>query len=542
MPSILLTSVFGPFGVDDSYGRKENPIELFHNQVTREQGIFSLRFNHPSFGLYFLAENIEADVAVLDFPSEKRFVQEIRKGYDYVGISFIIINYVKAKRMAHLVRQHAPGSKIILGGHGTSIPGVEDTIPHDHVCRGEGIRWLRSLLGEDANRPIRHPVLPSGIQKRVLGVPLPIDSALLCPGVGCPNSCRFCATSHFFERSYQPFLTTGDELYRTCLDIEARLGVKDFFVMDENFLRHRQRANRFLELIERNGKDYTFGIFSSADVIRDVGVEFLVRLGVYMLWVGVESKFEIYEKNRGVDFHALIKDLRNSGVAVLASAILFLEQHDRETIEEDIDFIVSLNADFVQFMELGPIPGTALWDNYESNDKLLRELPPWEECHGQDKIWFHHPVFARDETADILREAFERDFQVNGPSLLRFFETAARGAIGLPETSPTLRMRRRQLRERCRDYRPLLPSIRLLAPKSMRRRAREVENLYSEVLGPETAADRVRAALVIPYALVELAKTKLGRTRYQPPTLINHYHTAKQQDRPSQETERSKWG
>ena len=31
---ILLTGVFGPFGVDDAYGRKENIMELFHYQVT----------------------------------------------------------------------------------------------------------------------------------------------------------------------------------------------------------------------------------------------------------------------------------------------------------------------------------------------------------------------------------------------------------------------------------------------------------------------------------------------------------------------------
>ena len=39
---LLLSSVFGPYGVNDEYGEKENKMELFHNQVTREQGIFSL--------------------------------------------------------------------------------------------------------------------------------------------------------------------------------------------------------------------------------------------------------------------------------------------------------------------------------------------------------------------------------------------------------------------------------------------------------------------------------------------------------------------
>jgi hypothetical protein len=36
---ILLTSVFGPYAQDDEYGsRRINPMELYHNQVTRVQG------------------------------------------------------------------------------------------------------------------------------------------------------------------------------------------------------------------------------------------------------------------------------------------------------------------------------------------------------------------------------------------------------------------------------------------------------------------------------------------------------------------------
>ena len=48
---ILLTSVFGPFGVDDAWGRKENIMELFHNQVTKAQGMASLRVHHLAPGV-----------------------------------------------------------------------------------------------------------------------------------------------------------------------------------------------------------------------------------------------------------------------------------------------------------------------------------------------------------------------------------------------------------------------------------------------------------------------------------------------------------
>ena len=75
-PRVLLASVFKPFAQDDEFGsRAANPIELYHNQVTREQGPFSLRMFHRSWGLMFLQENITAPCTVLDFPTREAFVR-----------------------------------------------------------------------------------------------------------------------------------------------------------------------------------------------------------------------------------------------------------------------------------------------------------------------------------------------------------------------------------------------------------------------------------------------------------------------------------
>jgi len=50
---VLLTSVFKPFATDDEFGsRRINPVELYHNQVTREQGPFSLVVGQFRSGLH----------------------------------------------------------------------------------------------------------------------------------------------------------------------------------------------------------------------------------------------------------------------------------------------------------------------------------------------------------------------------------------------------------------------------------------------------------------------------------------------------------
>src|SRR5215469_14671268 len=131
---ILLSSVFGPYAQNDEFGsRKINPMELYHNQVTREQGPFSLRMFHRSWGIMMIQENIAAPTTVIDFPTREAFEAELRANeYDIVGISSIIVNVGKVREMCRMVRRISPRSAIVVGGHVTAIPGIERLVDADH--------------------------------------------------------------------------------------------------------------------------------------------------------------------------------------------------------------------------------------------------------------------------------------------------------------------------------------------------------------------------------------------------------------------------
>src|SRR5260370_19729517 len=94
---VLFSSVFGPYAQDDEFGsRKINPMELYHNQVTREQGPFSLRMFHSSSGILMIHKNISPPITVLDFHTREAFADELRTNqYNIVSISSIIVNDAK---------------------------------------------------------------------------------------------------------------------------------------------------------------------------------------------------------------------------------------------------------------------------------------------------------------------------------------------------------------------------------------------------------------------------------------------------------------
>ncbi len=546
MNRLLLCGVYKPFGIQDETSEAMCTMELLNNQVTREQGVHSPRSNNPSFGLYLLAENLKVPVTVLDFPSWDEFTKEIRDGgYTHVGISFIVPNVLKTKRMAEYIRRHSPQTKILLGGHGTSIPELRDLVDFDEVCHGEGVSWLRRYFGEDTNRPITHPVVPSAINSYVYGAPLMGKAGIIIPGVGCQNSCRFCSTSHKFDRQYTAFLRTGQDIFAACRKAEEEIGVEDFGLMDENFCKEPQRARELLALMENRGKAYTFSTFSSAEAITKLGTDFLLRMGVNFIWIGVESKADLFEKTKGIDLHKLISDLQNHGISVLASSILFLEHHDKETIHEDIDWAIGLESDLLQFMELGPQPGTRLYQDYEEEGKMLAGIP-WAKKHGQDEIWFRHPHFTAAETASYLRDAFIKKYQMHGPSVLSMAKTSVNGFLNVraeieererlgltwdPEKMTYLkrqgsardefmRLRLESLRKNAERFHPALGTMLKYAPNAAAAaKCREVMALYREAFGPMSLSDRLKSVAVRLFAIRESRRIrKEGSIMRQPPT------------------------
>jgi radical SAM superfamily enzyme YgiQ (UPF0313 family) len=535
---VLLSSVFGPYAQDDDFGsRSINPMELYHNQVTRAQGSFSLRMFHRSWGIMLIQENISAPCTVLDFPKREDFARELTTNrYDIVGISSIIINVGKVREMCRMVRQLSPHSVIVVGGHVTAIPGIETMIDADHIVRGEGVSWMRRYLGEDENAPISHPAIVSGLQTRIMGVRLPerkgATAATVIPSVGCPMGCNFCTTSAFFggKGNFFNFYETGDELFEVMCGIESELEVQSFFMMDENFLLHRKRAIRLLERMKEAGKSWELSVFSSANAIRKYTMPELVELGVSWVWLGLESPKSSYIKLQGADTRQLARELRENGIRVQGSTIIGLEHHTPDNIAEEIEYAVAHQTDFHQFMLYTPVPGTALYKQMAEEGRLLDDVD-FADIHGQFKFNFRHAAISRDDSKKFLDRAFWRDFEANGPSLYRMCETMLQGWRRYRDyPDPRVRERfARQMTKLRSAYNAALWVMEREFNKVNRSVGEQIHRLRREVESEFPVMARLTANLLGPILLWsarrEERRLAAGRT-YEPPVILERRNWA----------------
>jgi radical SAM superfamily enzyme YgiQ (UPF0313 family) len=529
---VLLSSVFGPYAQDDEFGsRAINPMELYHNQVTRAQGSFSLRMFHRSWGIMMIQANISAPCTVLDFPTRDAFAKElVENHYDVVGISSIIVNVRKVREMCRLVRELSPQAVIVVGGHVTAIPGIDKMIDADHIVRGEGIAWMRGYLGEDQKVPIKHPAIVSGLKTRVMGLKLPEKkggtAATVIPSVGCPMGCNFCTTSAFFggKGKFVNFYNTGDELFEVMCKIEAELGVCSFFVMDENFLLHRERALQLLARMKEAGKSWEFSVFASANAIQKYTMQELVELGVSWIWMGLESPRAGYQKLKGSNIANLTHELREHGIRVQGSTIIGLEHHTPENIAQEIEYAVDYDTDFHQFMLYTPVPGTPLYQQMSEEGRLLNDIDP-ADIHGQYKFNFKHAAISRDDSKTFLDWAFRRDFERNGPSLYRMCGTMLQGWRRYKDY-PDARVRERFDRQKKKlqsAYNAALWAMERDFKKINESVSEQIRGLRRQVQKEFPVVSRVSAAVLGPILLWtarrEEKRLAAGRT-YEPPIFI----------------------
>jgi len=459
VPRVLLTTVHRPLGVESETSSRNIVAEMYHAQVTRAQGPFSVRTVCTGWGIELIAANLEAPTTVLHYPTLRRLVRELRKGYDFIGISFVVCTFPKTVELCRLVRRVAPRTKIVLGGYGTVLQECDRYA--DFVCREEGIGFFRRLLGEP---PLARLVVPR-IRRTLRVMSVTARPEFIVPaGLGCSRGCDFCCTSHFFDRRTVPLLPNGRALHeamRACEDPDSTF--RNVGVIDEDFLADRGRIEEMLPLnaaeVER---PILFSCLTSFRSLAQYTTDELLAMGLAGVWVGFESRRADFPKLKGVDPAAAVRELERVGIIPLVSMIIGLDGHDEKSVEEDFQYFLSLAPAFSQLMIYSPCPKTPLYRRLEAEGRLLGA--PYKDVDGFHAL-FSHPRFTKERLEALVEELFRREYEELGPSVLRVLDIQLAGYRTLKgDARPHIAARVREYRRLCLDLYPLLGTALRRAP------------------------------------------------------------------------------
>jgi hypothetical protein len=525
---VLLTTVFRPYAAQHSKYNKDGDeewLDYLSSRLTREPGPFTMSSYLSGTTLALIGANLDADVTMLGHPSMQEFVAELRKGPDFVGITFLIKGLGKIFPMIAAARKYAPQAKIVIGGFGTMLHDLGAT-GADYICKGEGVSFFRNLIGQDPADPVRQPLVAGDVTLKCFrNYPyLPrARYAELTHGFGCPHKCEFCSTSAFFGFLHIPF-AVGRAMYDAMAAIHDRLGISYFYLYEEDMCLYKKSLQQWGGLI-RDDRERTLSwtCFSTVKSLTSWDLEELVAMGFSHVWIGIESVASPFSKSVGRDNLGLFRELQSFGVTTTGSIIFGLDHHTPENLQADVDHLVELYPSTAQMGTLMPADGTALRARLEAEGRV-RKGNYWDSDLYSELII--HPNFQPGQLHDAVFWGYDEFYRRTGPAIHRLVRTWLNGARRLKH-SPTAALRRRAgvLAERARSARPiLLETLGYLPTDEIREQVRETLGWLRDELGAPTAAEEAQARLVERIFALEQAKQAVFPAEpFEPDLKLRHW-------------------
>jgi magnesium-protoporphyrin IX monomethyl ester (oxidative) cyclase len=379
--------------------------------------------------LCYLAAMVEKDVDSILMPENysnrhlyDSFSMLLRKNHiDLVGISSLTGAYNNALRLAKIAKEN--GKYVVMGGyHSTALPEEVLKSPYvDAVVIGEGEETFWELVNRGPGKDVAGIAYkdnggtvitpPRSLIDDLDMIPHPLrrirprryreksedySADTVFTSRGCPWNCSFCANDTVQKRwrARSPE-NVVDELSRLH-DPKKRKCIK---IWDANFLVNIQRVEKICNLmIERELTN--LWIWTEArvtDVILAEGIlDKLYRVGLRSVHLGIESPNEntlkLMKKEKTPNDDAKAAEiLKKHKIAPWGYFIIGHINENAEETKRYPEYAAALNLRWVVFMMMTPYPGTAVFKEYQAENKiksfdwdLYNNFCPVVETRGMD--------------------------------------------------------------------------------------------------------------------------------------------------------------
>lgn len=380
----------------------------------------------PPLGVSYLAAMLEEhgfevkifDMSISDMEESEVASAIVAMNPIIVGFSSTTPGFPLATKIAGLIKQKAPGTKIIAGGPFATFAYEEILSLYpcfDIIVRREGEITLVELAEYFIRKTPRTLNDISGIVYRknssIMKTPdrpfienldiLPFPARHLLgdlhayakePGIitsrGCPFGCAFCSSTIMWGKRTR-FRSVNNVMGEITFLVK-NFSIRNFWFIDDTFTLDQERAFRLCSHLEKITPTLAWGCITRADMVNEKILTAMARAGCTSVQYGIESANEktmalIGKKIFRDEVEEKVAMAKEAGMSVSGSFIIGLPWETKEMIEETIGFAESLSLTDTQINVAVPFLGAPLrevlvsqfgskirhnnWENYHQNFK-----------------------------------------------------------------------------------------------------------------------------------------------------------------------------
>ncbi len=309
-----------------------------------------------------------------------------------ISFAAITVDSFSARRAYEIASEYRKRNvKVILGGLHASLLPNEAVEYADAVVIGDVEPVWDQIMKDFKNgqlqktykTPFGHPQKDCFPDRTIFKGKRYLPVSLIQFSRGCEFNCSFCSVSKFFNHTH-----TCRKIEDVLYEIE-RDNLKIILFVDDNMIYNADELKTFLkELIPLKVK------WASQSSINMVNDKQLLKLMADSGCVGNLVGFESIDINTLRWFHKApnlrnfnsykeeMEILRDYGFLTWASFMIGNDFDTIETIEKTVEFAIKNKFTFAFFHVLMPYPGTAVYNQFREQGRLL-----------YDGRWWNHPDY-----------------------------------------------------------------------------------------------------------------------------------------------------
>lgn len=381
-------------------------------------------------------EGIESEVIDLQlgYTTDDVIAKAKEVGADIVGVTMFSFDFANTYDKIKYMRSKLPGMPFVLGGaHISTVKGeaLEHTgadfgitrdgeIPLAQLCLGYPLEDIKSLVYRKNIGTVEEEIVINSTRKlnwKLDELPYPAFDKFELPRYihsidkripfessrGCPYSCTYCDVKMSMGQAFRP---RSPEHIIEELRHWHNKGYRYFEFVDDVFTMNLDRAKKVCQMIIDSGMEFRWNCANGirADrideelliLMRKAGCEFVA----YGLETGNPEMLKVIKK--AITLETATAAFHLTKKVGMKFAVNFIIGHQEETYERAMDSIAyakSIPADYVNFSNMIPYPGTEIFRWLEEKEKTgrARFLMPKEEFLKNSTTKLGLPVFETRE-------------------------------------------------------------------------------------------------------------------------------------------------
>jgi radical SAM superfamily enzyme YgiQ (UPF0313 family) len=198
---------------------------------------------------------------------------------------------------------------------------------------------------------------------------------------GCPFNCEFCDIIVMYGR--RPRTKTVRQVMAEVAEIH-RLGVRNIFVVDDNFIGNKKETKALLQALaewqEANGYPVEFMTEVTLNVAQDDELLHLMRQANFTsIFIGIESPraSSLQETHKTQNLRESILEsvhrIQRAGMEIMAGMIVGFDHDDASIFDEQFRFIQEARIPISMTGMLNAMPKTPLYQRMKQTGRLIAE-------------------------------------------------------------------------------------------------------------------------------------------------------------------------